>query len=148
GRREAYREEARATFTTNALPSLRGWLAAHDLGVKRGLGLDPGESDEARASAQQRLREILRERAGQYLDGGDSNELFATVAFLAQTPSRLVVIALADVLAALEQINIPGTIDQRPNWRRKLPGTLGELGGNASLRRAGDVFAQQGRGFR
>jgi 4-alpha-glucanotransferase len=143
---EAYPEQALATFNTHDLPSLRGWLAAHDLGVKRKLGLDPGESDEARASSQQRLREILRERAGQYLEG-DSNELFAIAAFLAQTPSRLVVIALDDVLAALEQINIPGTVDQHPNWRRKLPVMLEDLEGNESLRRVGEVFAQQGRGF-
>jgi 4-alpha-glucanotransferase len=143
---EAYPEQALATFNTHDLPSLRGWLAAHDLGVKRGLGLDPGESEEVRASAQQRLREILRERAGQYLDG-DSNELFAIAAFLAQTPSRLVVIALDDVLGALEQINVPGTVDQHPNWRRKLPVTLEDLEGNESLRRLGEVFAQQGRGF-
>jgi 4-alpha-glucanotransferase len=168
---EAYPEQALATFNTHDLPSLRGWLAAHDLGVKRGLGLDPGESDEARASSQQRLRDILRERAGQYLEGdqsgqppfipaqagiqnenaktqGGSNELFAITAFLAQTPSRLVVIALDDVLGALEQINIPGTVDQHPNWRRKLPVALEDLEGNESLRRVGEVFAQQGRGFR
>jgi 4-alpha-glucanotransferase len=190
---EAYPEQALATFNTHDLPSLRGWLAGHDLGVKRGLGLDPGESEEARASSQQRLREILRERAGQYLDGdqggagsppsrgrtgeGDAqgqppvipaqgeaqgqppfipaqagiqspNELFAIAAFLAQTPSRLVVIALDDVLGALEQINVPGTVDQHPNWRRKVPVTLEDLEGNDSLRRLGEVFAQQGRGFR
>jgi 4-alpha-glucanotransferase len=172
---EAYPEQALATFNTHDLPSLRGWLAAHDLGVKRGLGLDPGESEEARAFSQQRLREILRERAGQYLDGDQSgqspvipaqggaqgqppfipaqagiqspSELFAIAAFLAQTPSRLVVIALDDVLGALEQINVPGTVDQHPNWRRKLPVTLEELEGNESLRRVGEVFAQQGRGF-
>ena len=158
---EAYPEQALATFNTHDLPSLRGWLGSHDLGVKRGLGLDPGESDEARASAQQRLRDILRERAGQYLDGDQSspfvpaqagtqvnNELFAIAAFLAQTPSRLVVIALDDVLGALEQINIPGTVDQHPNWRRKLPVALEDLEGNESLRRVGEVFAQQGRSLR
>ena len=78
----------------------------------------------------------------------NQNELFAIAAFLAQTPSRLVVIALDDVLGALEQINIPGTVDQYPNWRRKLPVTLEDLEGNESLRRVGEVFAQQGRSFR
>ena len=46
---EAYPAEALATFNTHDLPSLRGWLDAHDLRTKRDLGLDPGESDEARA---------------------------------------------------------------------------------------------------
>ena len=50
---EAYPAEALATFNTHDLPSLRGWLDAHDLRTKRDLGLDPGESDEARARAQQ-----------------------------------------------------------------------------------------------
>ena len=72
-----YPAEALATFNTHDLPSLRGWLDAHDLRTKRGLGLDPGESDEARGlgatilphesrpSARRRMRARLRRlRAG------------------------------------------------------------------------------------
>ena len=52
-----YPAEALATFNTHDMPSFRGWLDGHDLRVKRAIGVDPGESDEARAWAQQKLRD-------------------------------------------------------------------------------------------
>ncbi|MGA7664272.1 MAG: 4-alpha-glucanotransferase, partial [Pseudolabrys sp.] len=113
---EWYPAEALATFNTHDLPSLRGWLDAHDLRTKRGLGLDSGESDGARAWAHQSLRQILAERAPERA----GNELAAVASVLAKTPSRLVAIALDDIVGEREQINIPGTVDEHPNWRRKL----------------------------
>ena len=141
---EAYPAEALATFNTHDLPSLRGWLEAHDLRTKRGLGLDPGEGDEARAWAQQCLRAILGERTADSAD----DELAAVASFLAQTQCRLVAIALDDIMGEREQINIPGTVDEHPNWRRKLPLALEDLEMNESLRRIADVFARAGRSWR
>jgi len=40
---------------------------------------------------------------------------------LARTPSRLVTVQLEDVLGVVDQVNLPGTTDAYPNWRRKLP---------------------------
>ena len=57
----SYPVEALATFNTHDLPSLRGWLERHDLQTKRKIGLDPGESDEARVWARQCLDTTLRE---------------------------------------------------------------------------------------
>ena len=149
---EAYPAEAVATFNTHDLASLRGWLDAHDLRTKRGLGVDPGESDEARARAQQLLRTILDERAPAYAGepaaAQGRNELAAVACFLAQTPSRLVAIALDDILGEREQVNIPGTVDEHPNWRRKLPVMLEDLEGYEPLRRVADVFAGAGRSYR
>jgi 4-alpha-glucanotransferase len=141
---EWYPAEGLATFSTHDLPSLRGWLEAHDLRIKRGIGFDPGESDDARSWAQQCLRQILGERAPDRV--GD--ELGAVASILAQTPSRLVAIALDDILGEREQINIPGTTEQHPNWRRKLPVDLEDLGGNEQLRRVAEVFAKSGRSWR
>jgi 4-alpha-glucanotransferase len=31
-----------------------------------------------------------------------------------------VLVQIDDLVAELEQINLPGTVDERPNWRRKL----------------------------
>jgi len=146
---EVYPAESLATFNTHDLASLRGWLEAVDLRTKRGLGLDPGESDEARASAQQCLRTILSERAPEYAADDTTalgtDTLAAVASFLAQTPSRLVAIALDDVMGVLDQVNIPGTIDEHPNWRRKLPVMLEDLEGYEPLWRVADVFALSGR---
>ncbi|MDQ6916763.1 MAG: malto-oligosyltrehalose synthase, partial [Pseudomonadota bacterium] len=45
----------------------------------------------------------------------------AVQAFLARTPSQVLVVQLEDVIGAVEQANLPATIDTHPNWRRKLP---------------------------
>jgi 4-alpha-glucanotransferase len=111
-----YPAEALATFNTHDLPSFSGWISGHDLVIKRSLGLDPGESDENR----QRAREALS-RALSHSSDAPANCLSAAIAHLAASPARLVMVAVEDMLDVVEQVNIPGTIDQHPNWRRKLP---------------------------
>jgi 4-alpha-glucanotransferase len=140
---EAYPEEALATFNTHDLPTLRGWLEGHDLRTKRALGLHPREGDDTRAWARQCLETELGERG--FSSGG--NLLVAIARFLARTPSRLVAIALDDIAGALDQINIPGTFDEHPNWRRRLPISLEDLDGNENLNAVGDAFAEGGRSF-
>jgi 4-alpha-glucanotransferase len=81
-------------------------------------------------------------------NGGAANELAAIAAYLAQTHSRLVAIALDDIVGEREQINIPGTVDEHPNWRRKLPLALEDLEGNEPFRRVAEVLAKSGRSWR
>jgi 4-alpha-glucanotransferase len=138
---EWYPAEALATFNTHDLPSFGGWMQGHDLRVKRALGIDPGESDEARAWAQAKLRELLQQRAPHY-----APDDFAAIAFVLGTaPCTLVSVALDDVLGETEQINIPGTVDEHANWRRKLSLPLEALADHAQFRRVGEAFAKAGR---
>jgi 4-alpha-glucanotransferase len=53
--------------------------------------------------------------------------LYAVVKFLAQTRSRLLAISLEDLLGVIDQPNIPGTVDEHPNWRRRLPLAIDEM---------------------
>jgi 4-alpha-glucanotransferase len=43
---------------------------------------------------------------------------------VARTPSRLFVVPAEDLTGAVEQVNVPGTMDEHPNWRRKLPADI------------------------
>jgi 4-alpha-glucanotransferase len=138
---EAYPEGALATFNTHDLPSFAGWRECHDLVVKRGLGIDPGESDDARNWARRQLNEILGARGLGYAPDDPA----AVAAVLGATPSRLVAIALDDIVGVVDQINIPGTTDEHPNWRRKLPATLENLNEHAGFCRVGEAFAKTGR---
>jgi len=140
---ESYPRDALTTFNTHDLAKPSRLAVGYDLRIKRQIGIDPGESDDARHWAQQKLRDILHERAHAFA----ADDFAAVAAFLAATPSRLVVVALDDILGVVEQINIPGTVDQHPNWRRKLPVALEELDRHAGLRGVADAFAQAGRGF-
>ncbi len=138
---EAYPSAALATFNTHDMASFRGWLEGHDIAVKRAIGFDPGESDEAREWGRQKLRELLGERVPDQAP----DDIAAVAEFLGVAPSRLVAISLDDLLGEREQVNIPGTTDQHPNWRRKLPLPIEDLDGHDILRRVGEAFAKAGR---
>jgi 4-alpha-glucanotransferase len=135
---ERYPAKALATFNTHDLPTFNGWMSGQDLVLKRSIGVDPGESDDDR----ERSRVALRAALGDRVQGED----FAAVAgYLARTPSRLVMVALEDILGVTGQINIPGTVDQHPNWRRRIPLPLEQLKDNDNLARIAEVFSQAGR---
>jgi 4-alpha-glucanotransferase len=51
----------------------------------------------------------------------------AAVAYVAETPSALAVIAVEDVLGLDVQPNVPGTTAEKPNWRHRLPGPAARL---------------------
>jgi 4-alpha-glucanotransferase len=140
---ENYPAEALATFATHDMASLRGWCEGFDLLLKWSIGIDPGESDEERTRSQQALRAILAERVPSYRN----DTAAAVAAFLAATPSRLVAVALEDALGVLDQVNVPGTVDQHSNWRRKLPVSLEDLAAHYGLARIAQVFQQAGRSF-
>ena len=116
-----YGDKALVTFNTHDLASFAGWRDGGDLALKLSLGIDPGESIEARHHARQMLSDVLR---GETIEQDD---YLGVLRFLARTRSRLLAVALDDLLAVSEQINVPGTIDQHPNWRRRLPLTLEEI---------------------
>jgi len=118
---EAYSANALATFGTHDLPTFSGWQSSHDLAAKRGLGIDPGETQDARHYAQRMLLERLRS------DGIDDAGYAGVVEFLSRSPSRLLAIALEDILGVVDQVNIPGTVSEHPNWRRRLPISLEQL---------------------
>ncbi len=137
----AYPVESLATFNTHDLPTFRGWMSSHDLGVKGGLGIDAGETHESRGQSRDVLSGALTSHGNVHAPDG-----FAVVAaFLAVTPSRLVSAAIEDLLDVADQINIPGTVDEHPNWRRKLPVPLEAWGETPTFKRVAEAFAKGGR---
>ncbi len=116
-----YMPNALVTFNTHDLSTYAGWRSFSDLALKRSLGIDPGESDDARWHALTMLSDVLRRHAI------DRHDLYAVAAFLARTRSRLLAISLEDLLGVVDQPNIPGTVNEHPNWRQRLPLALGEI---------------------
>jgi 4-alpha-glucanotransferase len=116
-----YWTNALITFNTHDLSTYAGWRGFHDLKVKRALGIDPGESDEARWHALAMLDDVLRQHE---IHGHD---LYSVARFLARTPSRLLAISLEDLLRLIDQPNIPGTVHEHPNWRQRIPVSLEQI---------------------
>jgi 4-alpha-glucanotransferase len=136
---DKYRKDALATFATHDLPTFAGWLHGDDLKLRRSLRLASGETREQRRSAQQALRNVLGVSAGEQTD-------FAAVAkFLGNAPARLVMVSLEDLIALRDQINVPGTTKEYPNWRRRLRVYLEELAAQPLVRRVADVMRVAGR---
>lgn len=136
---EHYASDALVTFSTHDLPTFAGWSSGEDLRVKRGLRLDPGESDHDRAFALQRFAEATS-------TGSNQGRLDAMVDYLARTPSRILSVALEDVLGVAEQPNVPGTINEYPNWRRRMPVDLEDLGASPTIARLSAILRHRGRG--
>ncbi|MBR0855286.1 4-alpha-glucanotransferase [Bradyrhizobium liaoningense] len=122
-----YRPNALVTLNTHDLSTYAGWRSFSDLKMKISLGIDPGESEQARWDALGMLDEILRQ------NGIGANDLYSVLAFLSRTPSRLLAVSLEDLLGVIDQPNIPGTIDEHPNWRQRLPVALDEIASKVDL---------------
>jgi 4-alpha-glucanotransferase len=132
-----YKANALVTLNTHDLSTYAGWRSFGDLKLKRSIGIDPGESDDARWQALTALSDTLRAH------GVEGHDLYAVTGFLARTKSRLLTISLEDILGLLDQPNIPGTVDEHPNWRRRLPVAVGDI--SAAIDTAGLKTAMQGR---
>ena len=136
-----YPHRAVATFNTHDLPTFAGWMTGHDLRTKRAIGVDPGETDEERHRSRRALDAAVKAHNGTQNVGFED-----VVAFLAATPTRLVSLAVEDVLDIADQINVPGTVAQYPNWRRRWPLALEEIASDQRLPRIAATLARAGRG--
>jgi (1->4)-alpha-D-glucan 1-alpha-D-glucosylmutase len=107
--------DALVCVSTHDLPTWRGYWASHDLALREKLGMSVDASLErkARQADQQKLKQAL-EREGLDLSARSAH------AFIARTPCKIALLQPEDVFEGLEQANLPGTVEQHPNWRRKL----------------------------
>ncbi|HEX3429287.1 MAG TPA: 4-alpha-glucanotransferase [Rhizomicrobium sp.] len=122
-----WRREAIATTTTHDLPTVAGWWTERDIAWRKRLGhLRDHEEREQSARAQDRARlwTALREA---HCAAGDLPVLEnykpaveAALAYVGRTRSTIAFAPVEDLLADPEQPNLPGTIDEHPNWRRRL----------------------------
>ena len=135
-----YAPNALVTFNTHDLSTYAGWRSFADLKLKRSLGIDPGESDDARWHALTMLNDALRHHAI------DRHDLYAVAAFLARTRSRLLAISLEDLLEVIDQPNIPGTVNEHPNWRQRLPLALEKIASTIDMAALKAATAERTRG--
>ena len=139
-----YPREALACVTTHDLHTLEGWWTGHDIAVRCTIGMI-AESDleTHRISRNHERRHVLGYLEAEGLlpphlalvmrseiepaEAMPDDFAAALYRAVARTPSRLIVVPAEDLAGAIEQVNVPGTMDEHPNWRRRLPQTLDEL---------------------
>lgn len=113
--------QALAAITTHDLPTVAGLWTGSDLDAQREIGMTVAEEGAAF------MRERITEAAGSDEDASLADVLVAAHRALAEAPSLLVVGTLDDALGVPERPNMPGTIDEWPNWRLPLPKTIEEI---------------------
>ncbi|MFB9324013.1 4-alpha-glucanotransferase [Cryptosporangium minutisporangium] len=156
----AWREGAAASVTTHDLPTAAGFLTGEHVRVRAELGVLGRSVDEELASAAtERAALIGLLRSEGLLTGPDEpgqateEAVLGLHALLVRTPCRMVLAAPGDAVGDLRQPNLPGTMDEYPNWRLPLavpgdapeehrPVTLEEFVSSPRVRRFAAVLAQ------
>ncbi len=128
-----YPRQSIASASTHDLPTLSGFWNAGDFALGEKLKLYPGKAvlqslHEQRAKQKQALLNALHlagamparsARQAEKLEMTPALNL-AMHKFLAATGSALLGLQPEDWIGMTTPVNVPGTVDQYPNWRRKL----------------------------
>lgn len=143
-----YPERALAIVCNHDMPTLSAFWAMSDLELRQQLGLFASQQDvtherAARAQAKQAIIDALlaceRLPAGVSADAGQVPAMtlplcLAIHQHLAACRSQIVAVQLEDLMLINSPVNIPGTSDEYPNWRRKLTASLPELFSQREIR--------------
>lgn len=137
---QCWPQRAAASISTHDLPTAVGFLRGEHVQVRAELGLLNDEAAEWAGARAQRaeLVGLLRAEGLLSADNKAQNEddiVVAMHALLARTPCRLLLASPYDVVGEIRQPNLPGTVDEYPNWRLPLPLTLEELQRDPRVRR-------------
>jgi 4-alpha-glucanotransferase len=132
---KSWSADAAAMTTTHDLPTVAGWWSGRDLDWQARLD-QSANSDIAKARAgrdEDRVRLWDACVAAGLASGPPPGQrtpepaVDAAVAFIAASACPLAIVPIEDLVGLEEQPNRPGTIDEHPNWRRRLPAVAGEL---------------------
>jgi 4-alpha-glucanotransferase len=125
--------EAVGMTTTHDLPTIAGWWRGTDLRWRKKLTKAPvstaRQMDAKRKVDRALLWDRIRKSSAQAIPPAATPEVVidSVVEHLSRTACSLVLLPLEDAMGLTEQPNLPGTIDQHPNWRRQLPMSVDEI---------------------
>jgi 4-alpha-glucanotransferase len=135
---QQWRASAVASVTTHDLPTAAGFLTGDHVRVRGELGLLSDPAAEERNATRERLEmlqllvsEGLLTPAQATLATADSQELADQIVALHEllglSPSRVLLASLSDAVGDLRQPNMPGTVDEYPNWRLPVADRRGRM---------------------
>jgi 4-alpha-glucanotransferase len=107
-----------AAVGTHDLPTIAGVWTGADARSLRGAGLSPN------AAADAAMRHRLARFGGISAEASAADAVLGAYRALRRSPSRLLAATLEDALVLDKRPNVPGTVDEWPNWRIALPGGL------------------------
>ena len=138
-----YSRTALIAAGTHDMPTLNGYWLGTDIDTARKIGLMEGEGryDQALALRMKDRYAMVSALASkgfwfvtpEYFDEEISGKKLpprlveVLYSYLAFAPCCLLLVQLEDILGQIEQMNMPGTNSEYPNWRYKLPKTIEDL---------------------
>ncbi len=141
-----YPEQSMSTLTTHDMPTLAGYWHCDDLTLGKELGIYPAEDilSALYASRHHNKQSILDTLHGHHSVndevGRDVHNVsmckalnFGMQLHMASGSSALLSLQLEDWLEMDKPVNIPGTFNEYPNWRRKLTRNLQDIFNDSSL---------------
>jgi 4-alpha-glucanotransferase len=143
-------ERAAASLSTHDLPTAAGFLRGSHVEDRAALGLlDDAPAERANAERERAEWLALLRSEGLLPDSAaepaEWEIIVAMHRLLARTPCRLKLISPYDVLAEPRQPNLPGTVDEYPNWRLPLPATMEELRADRRVAELVEAFRASSR---
>lgn len=117
---------------THDLATIAGWWSGRDIDWTWDLGRKSDAIDEpadraARADDRAALWSAFDTGVDQPAADDTDPVVDAAIAHVASTPCALAIVPVEDLAGLIEQPNLPGTIHEHPNWRRRMPDTTEAL---------------------
>jgi 4-alpha-glucanotransferase len=143
-----WRKDAVSMTTTHDLPTVAGWWRGADIEMRGELGLSSEGEAEGRHVDRRRLWKAFAATGMAEGPAPAANDpapaVDAALSYVASSPAPLMLAPLEDLLGLAEQPNLPGTIDQHPNWRRRLEPPAARLFDDPAVaRRAASIVAHR-----
>src|SRR5262249_12194967 len=118
--------ESIASLNTHDTPTFAGWWRGADIADRRDLGLITEAQEAEERVGRDRARSALLAFAQTRTSGAVLTEveraMVGATADLATGPAEVVLVALDDLALDPVPHNVPGTVDERPNWQRRVEG--------------------------
>jgi len=116
--------------TTHDLPTVAGWWRGRDIDWREKLDpdVDRVADDAQRAGERARLWAAMLASGAAHGAAPEVDEpgavVDAAVTHVGGSACDLMILPVEDLLGVEEQPNLPNTVEEHPNWRRRLPARL------------------------
>ena len=144
-----YEPLSAAMSGTHDTVTVAGWWRGRDLDWAEQLGRLPEGTSRTDAEAirdwdRGLLWSTLNHTAPRPAPDDPAPVVDAAIAHIAATPSVIALVSLEDMLGEDEQPNLPGTITQHPNWRRRCDAPMDQVFADDSFRRRCAILSGAG----
>ncbi|MGE0240683.1 MAG: 4-alpha-glucanotransferase, partial [Parvibaculaceae bacterium] len=128
---QAYPYLSLACLGSHDLPTFAGWASGAHLALDHRLKRNP---DEAKQRHDYEIERAELQTAFDAAGIARGDPMLAAHEFLSRTGSGVVFVQVDDLFGETEQLNVPGTDREYPNWRRRNDRPVGDLSSDARAR--------------